>query len=89
MAALLLAALVLAVLIIVVIGIRQEPSTVKLRSQPPTRIAALVRRLLGVSVRRADPHATDEDQKPESCFAATPAGPRRGDARWLSQSRWS
>jgi len=74
-AALLLAAspaialILTALIVVVVIGMRQEPSTAELRSQPPTRIAALVRRLLGVSVRRPDPQVTDEDQAPESCLA--------------------
>jgi len=74
MAALLLAAvaLVLTTLIVVVIGIRQEPSTAELRTHPPTRTAALVRRLLGVSVRRPNPQATDEDHAPESCLATWP-----------------
>jgi hypothetical protein len=74
MAALLLAAvaLVLVTLIVVVVGIRQEPSTTALRTQPPTRTAALVRRLLGVSVRRPDPQPTDEDHSPESCLATWP-----------------
>jgi hypothetical protein len=74
MAALLLAAVVLALttLLVVVVGIRQEPSTTELRTQPPTRTAALVRRVLGVSVRRPDPQATDEDHAPESCLASWP-----------------
>jgi hypothetical protein len=77
MAALLLSAiaLVLATLIVVVVGIRQEPPTSELRTQPPTRTAALVRRLLGVSVRRPDPQTTGEDHPPESCFAGLPTWP--------------
>jgi hypothetical protein len=74
MAALLLTAvaLVLATLIVVVIGIRQEPPTSELRIRPPTRTAALVRRLLGVSVRRPDPQAIDEDREPGSRLATWP-----------------
>jgi hypothetical protein len=74
MAALLLAAaaLVLTALIVVVVGIRQEPSTTELRTHPPTRTAALTRRLLGVSVRRPDPQPADEDHAPESCLATWP-----------------
>ena len=79
MAALLLASsamtLVLVALIVVVVAIRQEPPTTELRSQPPTRIAALVRRLLGVSVRRPGPQPTDEDHTPESCLAGQAAWP--------------
>ena len=74
MTALLLAAvaIVLATLIVVVVGIRQEPSTAELRTQPPTRTAALTRRLLGVSVRRPEPQPTDEDHASESCLATWP-----------------
>jgi hypothetical protein len=65
-------------LVIVVVGIRQEPSGTELTSQPPTRVAALVRRLLGVSVRKPDTQATDEDRTPESCLAGHSAeGPGR------------
>jgi hypothetical protein len=69
-------ALILAALIVVVVGIRHEPSTVELRSQPPSRLAALVRRLLGVSVRRPDPNVTD-DESLESCFVGHSAWPDR------------
>ena len=73
MAPLLLAAaiLVLAALTVVVIGIRQEPSATELRTEPPTRTAALVRRLLGVSVRRPESRPTDDDTH-ESCYATWP-----------------
>jgi hypothetical protein len=81
MAALILAssamALVLVALIVVVVAMRQEPRTIELRSQPPTRIAALVRHLLGVSVRRPSPQPTDEDHTPESCLA--------GHATWPNE----
>ncbi len=84
MAALLLAispviALALVLLVMVVAGIRQEPPTVELRSQPPSRVAALVRRLLGVSVRRPDPHAADDDRTPESSVAGHSAAPEWHD----------
>jgi hypothetical protein len=46
------AALAVPLLVIVVIGIRQEPSTEELREQAPGFIAAFVRRLLGVYVRK-------------------------------------
>lgn len=60
--------ILVALLVVVVVGIRQEPSTAELRSQPPTRLAALVRRVHGVSVRRPDQQAKDDGRKPESCF---------------------
>jgi Flp pilus assembly protein TadB len=44
--------LVLIMLAVVVVGIRQEPRTEELTKQAPNLIAALVRRLLGVNVRR-------------------------------------
>lgn len=46
------AGLVVLLLASVVIGIRQEPSTEELREQAPSLIAAFVRRLLGVYVRK-------------------------------------
>jgi hypothetical protein len=50
------AVLVVLLLIIVVIGIRQEPTTDELSEQAPSLIAAFVRRMLGVYVRR--PYST-------------------------------
>ena len=47
--------LVLVVLAVVVVGTRQEPSAHELTRQAPSLIARLVRRLLGVYVRRPDP----------------------------------
>jgi hypothetical protein len=46
--------LVLILLAVVVVGIRQEPPTDELTRQAPSLIAALVRRLLGVYVRKPD-----------------------------------
>jgi hypothetical protein len=46
--------LVVLLLVIVIIGIRQEPPTEELSEQAPSLIAAFVRRLLGVSVRKPD-----------------------------------
>ena len=48
-------ALVLTLLAVVVAGIRQEAPAAKLSIHPPRQIAAMVRRLLGVSVRRPSP----------------------------------
>jgi hypothetical protein len=59
--------LVLLLLAIVVVGIRQEPPEGELACQAPNFTAALVRRLLGVSVLRRD-------------FMSVP-DERRGDAR--------
>jgi hypothetical protein len=48
------AVLVVLLLIIVMIGIHQEPSLEELGEQAPSLIAAFVRRLLGVYVRKPD-----------------------------------
>jgi hypothetical protein len=53
------AVLVVLLLIIVVIGIRQEPLMQELDEQAPTLIAAFVRRLLGVYVRKPDSPTLD------------------------------
>ena len=47
--------LVLVLLAIVVIGMRQEPPTDELNMQAPSLFAALVRRMVGVYVRKPDP----------------------------------
>jgi hypothetical protein len=69
--------LALVLLAVVVIGIRQEPTTIELRTNPPGRLARLVRRVLGVSVRKPD---TTDDHAPESCLvdsSPSPEGPER------------
>jgi hypothetical protein len=58
-------ALVLVVLAVVVAAIRRETPTAELSSQAPGLMAALVRRLLGVGVRRPDPAS----EQREECFA--------------------
>lgn len=60
-------ALVLTLLAVVVAGIRQEPPATKLSIRPPGKIAAVVRRLLGVSVRRPPPWIDpyEQDVKPD------------------------
>lgn len=52
MASGILMAVVLGLLTVVVVGIRQEPRTEEMRSRAPGLVAAIVRRLLGVSLRR-------------------------------------
>jgi hypothetical protein len=47
-------AFVLVLLVIVVVGSRQEPPEDELAEQAPSLVAALVRRLLGVYVRKPD-----------------------------------
>jgi hypothetical protein len=66
-----LAVLVLLLLLIVVIGIRQEPPTEKLSGQAPSPIAAFVRCLLGVYVRRPDsPSRLDQGAKGDAALLA-------------------
>ena len=54
--------LVLILLVVVVIGIRQEPPSDELGKHAPSLIAALVRRLLGVYVRKPDPSLIPDEE---------------------------
>ncbi len=54
--------LVLVLLAVVVIGIRQEPPADELSRQAPRAIAAWVRRLLGVYVRKPGPPWIPDEQ---------------------------
>jgi hypothetical protein len=56
--------IILTLLVVVVVAIRQEPRDIEMSNVAPSRIAAWVRRLLGVSLRRPAP-ATDyiDDQE--------------------------
>ena len=64
--------LVLAFLAIVVIGMRQEPPTRELNMRAPNLFAALVRRMLGVYVRKPDPSIDERNGEP--CLIASDAG---------------
>jgi hypothetical protein len=59
------AALVLSLLSVVVIAIRQEPRDSELTYVAPSPVAAMVRRLLGVYVRRPTPPADSTDWREE------------------------
>jgi hypothetical protein len=61
--------LVLALLVIVVLGIRQEPPNKEFSIQAPSLFAAMVRRLLGVYVRKPDPHLDERHGEP--CLSCT------------------
>jgi hypothetical protein len=76
--------LVLVLLVIVVIGMRQEPPTDELNMQAPSLFAALVRRLLGVSVRKPDPSLDKRHGEP--CLTARDAG---GGESHCGHTRWS
>jgi hypothetical protein len=81
-AAMLIVVLVLAVLVLLgflalLVGMRNEPSHYELSSRPPSLLAALTRRALGVSVRkpsRAYPHPNDDVGEP--WFASVGYTPR-------------
>lgn len=65
--------LVLIVLVIVVVGIRQEALAVELKEQAPTLIAALVRSLLRLYVRKPD--ATSMGEHGYSASRSAARGP--------------
>jgi hypothetical protein len=66
--------LVLVLLAVVVIGIRQEPPTDELNVRAPSPFAALVRRSLGVYVRKPDPRLDERHGEPS--LTARDAGRR-------------
>jgi len=76
--------LVLVLLAVVVIGMRQEPSEDELRRQAPSLMAALVRRVLGVYVRKPDPGLDERNGEP--CLTASDAG---GGESHCGHTRWS
>ncbi len=69
-------ALVLIMLVIVVFAIRQEPRGTELSNMAPSLIAVMVRRLLGVYVRRPTPPADSTDWQKEWPPDAPPATTR-------------
>jgi hypothetical protein len=58
-------ALVLILLGVVVVGIRQEPPWTELSEVAPSPVAAMVRRLLGLYVRRPTPTGVSTDRQGE------------------------
>ena len=56
--------LVLILLAMVAIGIRQEPPTDELNMHAPSVFAALIRRMLGVYVRKPDPRLDEWRNEP-------------------------
>jgi hypothetical protein len=67
--------LVVLLLTIVVIGVRPEPQTDELSEQPPSLIAAFVRRLLGVYVRKPDSPAAWESPSRSEPFSPNAPDP--------------
>lgn len=80
-------ALVLGLLGLIVVGIRQEPSWTELSEVAPSLVAALVRRLLGLYVRKASPTAPSayrqEEGTPEAPGTRPVATIQRRDSRRL------
>jgi hypothetical protein len=77
-------ALVLILLAVVVVAIRQEPRGTELNNVAPSLTAVLVRRLLGVYVRRPTPPADSTDLQeewspdmPRTTARTRPTGGRR------------
>ncbi len=68
--------LVLILLAVVVIAIRQEPRDMEMSNVAPSLIAVMVRRLLGVYVRRPTPPADNADWQEEWPTDLRPATPR-------------
>ena len=58
-------ALVLILLAVVVVAIRQEPRDMEMSNVAPSLVAGMVRRLLGVYVRRPTPPADSTDWREE------------------------
>ncbi len=76
--------LVLVLLAVVVFAIRQEPRGMEMNNVAPSLIAAMVRRLLGVYVRRPTPPADrtagreewSPDMPPVTALSSPPSGRR-------------
>ena len=76
--------LVLILLAVVVIGMRQEPPTDELNRQAPSLFAALIRRMLGLYVRKPDPSLDERHGEP--WLTARDAG---GGESHCRHTRWS
>jgi hypothetical protein len=64
-------ALVLVLLAIVVVAIRQEPRETEMRTVAPSLIAVVVRRLLGVYLRRPAPPTDSHKEWPTTAWTET------------------
>ena len=71
-------ALVLILLAIVVVAIRQEPRDAEMSNVAPSRIAVVVRRLLGVYLRRPAPPADSHNEWPADAWTETSSRPSGG-----------
>jgi hypothetical protein len=71
-------ALVLVLLAIVVVAIRQEPRETEMSTVAPSLIALVVRRLLGVYLRRPAPPADSHKEWPTTAWTETTSRPSGG-----------
>ena len=69
-------ALILIMLAVVVVAIRQEPRDTEMSNVAPSLIAVMVRRLLGVYVRRPTPPTDSTDWQEEWSSDTRPATSR-------------
>ena len=70
--------LVLVLLAVVVVAIRQEPRETEMRTVAPSLIAVVVRRLLGVYLRRPAPPADSHKEWPTTAWTETTSRPSGG-----------
>ena len=70
--------LVLVLLAVVVVAIRQEPRDAEMSNVAPSLIAVLVRRLLGVYMRRPTPPADSLQEWPTNAWTETTSRPTGG-----------
>ena len=70
--------LVLILLVVVVVAIRQEPRDAEMSTVAPSLIAVVVRRLLGVSLRRPTPPADSHKEWPATAWTETTSRPSSG-----------
>ena len=70
--------LVLILLVVVVVAIRQEPRDAEMSNVAPSLIAVVVRRLLGVYLRRPAPPADSHKEWPTTAWTETTSRPSGG-----------
>jgi len=71
------AMLVLVLLGVVVVAIRQEPRDMEMSDVAPSLVAVVVRRMLGVYLRRPTPPADSVEEWPPGTWPTAPPNGRR------------
>ena len=71
-------ALVVILLAVVVVAIRQEPRETEMKTVAPSLIAVVVRRLLGVYLRRPAPPPDSRKEWPTTAWTETTSRPPGG-----------